>query len=215
VAVQVRAVRVPVGDAGEGTACLLRCVQVAELGDPPGVFETRAEAEGRAVMTSYSRFVGQAPVKAVRCRMGFHFWSGWMREIERVYAADEGEGTITFTVYQWRRCYDCGQGDGAVNKDVLCTGTLTPTQSVWRGFITAAENETLGTHPLTDLDFGMRLDLAAGLDGDRFGAGRQTAMMGWRCRVGLHRYSSGCCLRCAHLGHHFRSWATFFAGRTP
>jgi hypothetical protein len=47
--VHLRAVRASVGGSREGAADLLRCMQVAELGHPSGVFEKRAEAEGMTV----------------------------------------------------------------------------------------------------------------------------------------------------------------------
>jgi hypothetical protein len=164
--------------------------------------------------TTYERFLMRCSSPSFRCRIGFHYWGGWIREIERVHTPDAGEGTIKFTVYQWRRCYDCAEGDGAANRDVLCSGTLTPTQAVWRGLLKDSERRTFGTRiPLPDLDFGIRLDSELYMGADRFGPGRQGAVMGLLCRFGFHLYSRGCCLRCAHLGRPYRSWSIFFEGR--
>jgi hypothetical protein len=165
--------------------------------------------------TNYERFSSRESPRRFRCRIGLHFWGGWIREMKRVYRPDAGcgEGAIVFTLYQWRRCYACAEGDGAAKIDVLCSGTLTPTQALWRGFITDAERQVLSARPLPDLNVGIRLDAEDNMGGDRFGPGREGAFIDPRCRFGFHLYLRHCCLRCGHLGSAYRSWDSFFTGR--
>jgi hypothetical protein len=208
-------VRARVGRCREGAAHLLRGMQVAEMGHPAGVFETRAEAEGRAVMTTWPRFLFLGP-KPLRCRIGFHAWSGWKRIRARRYEPiAETEGLVVFTLYQTHMCYDCGAGQN--ERDVLSVRKITPVEAIGTDLITEAERKGLRKSPLADLQVGIHQDIEdfkLTKELSRRLTPAQTNCIGMLCRVGLHRYQAGRCFRCRRLGLWYRQpkpwWAALF-----
>jgi len=175
----------------------VRAVYEPRVEQPQAGLEAEAEEEAAAGMTML--FLGQKPL---RCRMGFHKWSGWRRLCTRRYEPSAGsEGFISFTLYQTRMCYECGEGQR--DKDVLCVRTLTPLDAIGRDLITETERKTLRTSPLDELPIGAIQDREDGITNYTLET-PGIRPMGLLCRCGFHRYRENRCVRCRHLGPRYR-----------
>lgn len=89
---------------------------------------------------------------------------------------------------------------------------LTPLEAIGGGLITERERKDLRRSAMPDMDLGgwqdIEDDAEYGVVGDRLRPPAVAAVIGFRCRVGLHSFRRHRCIRCRKLGRRYRAWPT-------